>query len=188
MSDVEWNVCIRFLGASFNASHSLFISASFALARLQIIGPSTSAPILLIASKSPAELMAKPASIISTPSRLSCFATCSFSSTFIDAPGDCSPSRSVVSKIFIVRVIVPPKIKKPSIPLACQQTGKGTRALKLPWYHPYSAFFVRRPSFQPLTQAHGRLYLALRLSHLRLRGEFRIPDRLFSPIPTPLLR
>ena len=37
--------------------------------------------------------------MISTPSRASCFATMIFSSTFMLAPGDCSPSRNVVSKI-----------------------------------------------------------------------------------------
>src|SRR5580658_10194298 len=43
--------------------------------------------------------MAKPASITSTPSSSSARAMRSFSSRFIAAPGDCSPSRRVVSKI-----------------------------------------------------------------------------------------
>src|SRR5437868_12090878 len=46
--------------------------------------------------------------MISTPKRASCFATMIFSSTFMLAPGDCSPSRNVVSKIRIMRVMVPP--------------------------------------------------------------------------------
>ena len=41
----------------------------------------------------------KPASITSTPSRASWWAISSFSCLFSDMPGDCSPSRSVVSKI-----------------------------------------------------------------------------------------
>ena len=51
------------------------------------------------ASKSPGEAMGKPASMISTPSRANWRAISSFSSMFSVAPGDCSPSRSVVSKI-----------------------------------------------------------------------------------------
>jgi hypothetical protein len=55
------------------------------------------------ASKSPGEAMGKPASITSTPKSTSAWATSSFSARFILAPGDCSPSRSVVSKITIGR-------------------------------------------------------------------------------------
>ena len=51
------------------------------------------------ASKSPLEAIGKPASIISTLIESSTSAIWSFSSKFIDAPGDCSPSRRVVSKI-----------------------------------------------------------------------------------------
>src|SRR3546814_9927743 len=55
--------------------------------------------IAWIDSKSPCEAAAKPASITSTFKRSSCRAMRSFSSLVIDAPGDCSPSRRVVSKI-----------------------------------------------------------------------------------------
>src|ERR1700741_1919739 len=55
--------------------------------------------IVWIASKSPFELAAKPASMTSTFMRSSCFAMRIFSSFVIDAPGDCSPSRNVVSKM-----------------------------------------------------------------------------------------
>jgi len=41
---------------------------------------------------------------ISTPSLTSWRATWSFSSTFIDAPGDCSPSRRVVSNILTILI------------------------------------------------------------------------------------
>ena len=49
--------------------------------------------------------MGKPASITSTFIRSNCWAITSFSSVFIDAPGDCSPSRNVVSKMLILRVM-----------------------------------------------------------------------------------
>ncbi len=55
----------------------------------------------LIESKSPCELIANPASMMSTPMRLSCLAISSFSSAVIEQPGDCSPSRSVVSNILM---------------------------------------------------------------------------------------
>src|SRR2546426_3159121 len=42
---------------------------------------------------------------MSTPSLASCLAIITFSSTFMPAPGDCSPSRKVVSKIRIIRVM-----------------------------------------------------------------------------------
>ena len=42
--------------------------------------------------------MGKPASMMSTPSRASCAAMRIFSSMFMENPGDCSPSRRVVSK------------------------------------------------------------------------------------------
>ena len=50
-------------------------------------------------SKSPGDDAAKPASMMSTLSRSSWRAIAIFSSTFMVQPGDCSPSRSVVSKI-----------------------------------------------------------------------------------------
>src|SRR5271155_5396468 len=55
--------------------------------------------------KSPSEAMGKPASRISTPSSTSLAAIRSFSGTFMLHPGDCSPSRSVVSKIQTLFVI-----------------------------------------------------------------------------------
>jgi hypothetical protein len=53
---------------------------------------------------------AKPASITSTPSRSSCSPISTFSSGRSAIPGACSPSRSVVSKIVILRELkaVPP--------------------------------------------------------------------------------
>ena len=54
---------------------------------------------LRTAARSSGEAAGKPASMTSTPSRASACATSSFSAEVIVAPGDCSPSRSVVSKI-----------------------------------------------------------------------------------------
>ena len=51
------------------------------------------------ASKSPSEAIGKPASRMSTPSSTSLRAILSFSGTVMLQPGDCSPSRSVVSKM-----------------------------------------------------------------------------------------
>ena len=53
------------------------------------------------ASKSPGEAMGKPASMMSTPRSTRAWATSIFSARFMLAPGDCSPSRSVVSKMRI---------------------------------------------------------------------------------------
>ena len=59
----------------------------------------TSLAISRTASKSPLEAIGKPASITSTPISSSTAAISNFSSRFIEAPGDCSPSRRVVSKM-----------------------------------------------------------------------------------------
>src|SRR4030095_10937173 len=53
-------------------------------------------------SKSPSDDAAKPASMTSTPSFSSWRAMTTFCSTVMLAPGDCSPSRKVVSKIFTI--------------------------------------------------------------------------------------
>ena len=68
-------------------------------ARAQITGPWTSRAIACTDSKSPGEVIGKPASITSTPRRASWWAISSFSCLFSEIPGDCSPSRRVVSKI-----------------------------------------------------------------------------------------
>ena len=69
-------------------------------ARPQMTGPSTFWAIPLTASKSPGEAIGKPASITSTPRRASCWAISTFSAAFSEIPGDCSPSRRVVSKMW----------------------------------------------------------------------------------------
>src|SRR6478736_1482998 len=65
------------------------------------IPPLVSWAIWWTASKSPCEAAGKPASITSTFSRASWRATSSFSAAVRPAPGACSPSRRVVSKIRI---------------------------------------------------------------------------------------
>ena len=60
----------------------------------------TDLAIASTASKSPWLAIGNPASITSTPRRANCSAISSFSPTSREIPGDCSPSRSVVSKIF----------------------------------------------------------------------------------------
>jgi hypothetical protein len=79
------------------------MSASLHRARPQIVAPRTCRAISVTLSKSPGEAMGKPASMMSTPSCTSAWAISSFSVRFMLAPGDCSPSRSVVSKMRIGR-------------------------------------------------------------------------------------
>ena len=79
------------------------MSASLERARPQIVVPRMLAAISRTASKSPGEAIGKPASITSTPRSNRAWAISIFSARFMLAPGDCSPSRSVVSKIRMVR-------------------------------------------------------------------------------------
>ncbi len=64
-----------------------------------MVAPCTSRATALTLSQSPREAAGKPASITSTPSSVSARATRSFSGWVMLQPGDCSPSRNVVSKI-----------------------------------------------------------------------------------------
>ena len=109
MSEVERKIWMRGSAASFNASQALSIPFSLAWDSAQIEAPRTSRAMVRTASKSPLELMGKPASMTSTPSRSSCLAISSFSSTVMAVPAACSPSRSVVSKIStLLSLIIPP--------------------------------------------------------------------------------
>ena len=99
---------MRGRSASRTASQAASMSAACARARPATIGGATGPSptgsttvraIVWTASKSPGEVIGKPASITSTPSRASCWAISSFSAVFSEMPGDCSPSRRVVSKI-----------------------------------------------------------------------------------------
>ena len=92
-------VWIRGRSASRIAFQAASMSALWVRANPQITGPSTVREIASTASKSPGEVIGKPASITSTPSRPSCWAISTFSWVLSEIPGDCSPSRRVVSKM-----------------------------------------------------------------------------------------
>ena len=97
--DVAMKVWIRARFAPFRASPAREMSRSLARDRPQTVDSLIALAIACTASKSPLELAGKPASITSTFSRSSCRAMRNFSSLVIEAPGDCSPSRKVVSKM-----------------------------------------------------------------------------------------
>ena len=99
ISEVAIKVCILELFAGFIASPAASISFSIALAKAQIVLFFIFEDILNTASKSPLLAIGNPASITSTFNFSSTFAMRSFSETFIDAPGLCSPSLNVVSNI-----------------------------------------------------------------------------------------
>src|SRR5207253_1410615 len=82
-----------------NARAASSMSSKLQRARAQMIGPRTSRATACTDSKSPREAAGKPASMTSTPSSASARATRSVSGRVMLQPGDCSPSRSVVSKI-----------------------------------------------------------------------------------------
>ena len=92
-------VWMRGWRACFTASQQRSISGSWARARPQITLFLDCFAISDTAAKSPSEAMGNPASITSTPISSSMAAISSFSAWDMVAPGDCSPSRSVVSKI-----------------------------------------------------------------------------------------
>jgi hypothetical protein len=105
--DVAMKVWTRGRLAWRTASHARSKSAGLVRDSPQITGtyPSgctslpTSIAIALTASKSSGEAIGKPASMMSTPSFASWRAMSSFSLLVSVAPGDCSPSRRVVSKM-----------------------------------------------------------------------------------------
>ncbi len=76
-----------------------WMSRSFARHSPQTVESLTTLAIARTASKSPLDEAGKPASITSIFMRSSARAMRSFSSRVIDAPGLCSPSRMVVSKM-----------------------------------------------------------------------------------------
>src|SRR5918997_911205 len=96
---VPTKVWMRGLCDHCTASHARTMSCSWMRARPVILGPLTSEAMRLPDSKSPWEVMGNPASITSTFRRASWRAISTFSSTDKEMPGDCSPSRKVVSKI-----------------------------------------------------------------------------------------
>ncbi len=97
--EVAMKVWIRARSAPLSASAAREMSRSLARESEQMVDSRIALAIACTASKSPLELAAKPASITSTLSRSSWRAMRSFSSRVMEAPGDCSPSRRVVSKM-----------------------------------------------------------------------------------------
>ena len=91
--------------APLSASAERAMSRSLARASEQTVESLMWSAMVLIDSKSPLELAAKPASITSTFRRSSWRAMRSFSSRVMEAPGDCSPSRKVVSKMISLSLI-----------------------------------------------------------------------------------
>jgi hypothetical protein len=102
MSDVAMKTWIRGWRAPCTARAAASTSPSVALANAAMVGARTACAIAAIASISSGEAAAKPASRISTPRASSSCAILSFSDAVMLAPGDCSPSRRVVSKIDMV--------------------------------------------------------------------------------------
>src|SRR5712675_241675 len=99
MALVARNTWMRCWGAARNALAARSMSSRLQRASPQMIEPCTSRATALTDSQSPREAAGNPASITSTPSSASERATRSFSGWVMLQPGDCSPSRSVVSKI-----------------------------------------------------------------------------------------
>ncbi len=79
MSLVLMNTWMRGSAAVFTASHAVSTSLGTAVASAQMVAPRTSAEIRCTASRSPGVEQGNPASMMSTPSRSSCFAISSFS-------------------------------------------------------------------------------------------------------------
>ena len=99
MGLVAIKVWIRACLACATANPAARMSFSLARAKEHTTERSTTSATDAIAKASPSLAAAKPASIRSTPNRSSWRAICTFSSRVMAAPGDCSPSRKVVSKI-----------------------------------------------------------------------------------------
>src|SRR5215469_13067181 len=97
--EVERKVWMRLRLAGLIASAQRSMSLKAARERPQTTAFSVRPAISLTAAKSPSEAIGKPASMMSTPIWSSNSATSSFSSCVMVAPGHCSPSRSVVSKM-----------------------------------------------------------------------------------------
>ena len=91
-----------------NADAADFISISFALAS-PATTTFTSSEIRFTASNCSGEETGNPASMISTFIFSNCRAISIFSCIFNEAPGDCSPSRKVVSNTNILSDIIFPR-------------------------------------------------------------------------------
>src|SRR5438270_234232 len=106
-SEVARKICRRGAAAGFRASIAAPTSSFLARASAAIGTLRTSCATFRTASRSPRDAIGKPASITSTFRAASCRARRIFSSVFIEKPGDCSPSRSVVSKMRTTSIASP---------------------------------------------------------------------------------
>ena len=97
--EVEMKVWMRLRLAGLMASAQRSMSLKAARERPQITEFFARLAISCTAAKSPSEAIGKPASMMSTPMASRSSATSSFSSCVMVAPGHCSPSRKVVSKM-----------------------------------------------------------------------------------------
>ena len=97
--EVPMKVWMRGRLAWRTASQQRSMSVTLARARPQITAFCAWRAMAETASKSPSEAIGKPASMMSTPISSRRAAIWSFSSSVMVAPGDCSPSRRVVSKM-----------------------------------------------------------------------------------------
>ena len=82
------------------------MSFSTARANEQIVDSLICLATVLMDLKSPGLAAANPASITSTPNFSSCLAMRNFSSWVIEAPGLCSPSLNVVSKMISLLFLI----------------------------------------------------------------------------------
>ena len=145
---VAKNRCRRPRAAGFSASAARATSRSFARASEQIVDSRIASAMAFTHSKSPLELAAKPASITSTLSRSSCRAMRSFSSRVMEAPGDCSPSRKVVSKMMSLSVMVCSKcqFKKPATLKRCPKEKRPVAGSRRAVLRGMRARYQLRPS------------------------------------------
>ena len=97
--EVDRKVWMRLRLAGLIASAQRSMSLKAARESPQITAFLARLAISWTAAKSPSEAIGKPASMMSTPMVSSSSATSSFSSWVMVAPGHCSPSRKVVSKM-----------------------------------------------------------------------------------------
>src|SRR5580700_6315568 len=97
--EVEMKVWMRDCLAGLTASPARSMSLKPARARPHTTAFLVRLAISFTAAKSPSEATGKPASMMSTPMVSRSSATSSFSSWVMVAPGHCSPSRKVVSKM-----------------------------------------------------------------------------------------
>ena len=129
---VDRNTCRRGLAAASSARAEVSMSACRqrdSTARLRL-GRRSSRPIRAIASRSDCELAGKPVSMMSTPSSSSARAITSFCGGLMLQPGDCSPSRRVVSKMRMRGVVIRSMVvtgKSPRQRVRRLAGGKGKR-------------------------------------------------------------